>query len=234
MARLPRLAIADHVHLLLQRGRSGQAVFVTADDAHSYLRALHAAAEQTGVAVHAYALSVDEAVMLVTPASANSLARMIQSLGRRFAGEYNRRHGSSGSPWDGRFRSTVIDPAEHLLDCLCFVEWPANAADRPFSSAAHHIGQRHDPLITAHAGYWRLGNTPFEREAAHRELLSRGLPPETESKIRDALVKGWALGDTSFVAGLSGYTRRRARPLARGRPPAPQDRTTMSPIKITR
>ena len=218
MARLPRLAVADHVHLLLQRGRSGQAVFVTPEDAHAYLRDLRAAADQNGVMVHAYSLNAAEAVLLVTPASADALARMVQSLGRRFAGEYNRRHGGSGSPWDGRYRSTVIDPAHHFLECLCFVERSADLPEQTFSSAAHHLGQRRDPLITTHSGYWRLGNTPFEREAAHRELLSQGLSTETESRIRDALVKGWALGDPGFVAALSGHAQRRAFPLARGRP----------------
>ena len=218
MARLPRLAVADHVHLLLQRARSGQAVFATPEDAHVYLRDLRAAADQNGVAVHAYSLSAAEAMLLVTPASADALPRMVQSLGRRFASEYNRRHGGSGSPWDGRYRSTVIDPARHFLECLCFVERSANLTDQTFSSAAHHLGQKRDPLITAHSGYWRLGNTPFEREAAHLALLAQGLSTETESRIREALVKGWALGDPGFVTALSGQAQRRAFPLVRGRP----------------
>jgi putative transposase len=221
MARLPRLAVAGHVHLLLQRGRSGHAVFVTPEDAQSYLLALRIAAEQAGVAVHAYALSAGEAVMLVTPAAVDSLGRMVQSLGRRFVGPYNQRHASSGSPWEGRFRSTVIDPAQHLLACLCFVETLASGlanADPPWSSAAHHLGQRRDPLITEHPGFWRLGNTPFEREAAHRQLLDRGISPAQALMIQTALDKAWALGDAAFVGSLREHTERRTQPLRRGRP----------------
>lgn len=218
MARLPRLAVAGHVHLLLQRGRRGQAVFISPEDAQGYVRALETAAEQAGVAVHAYALNASEAVMLVTPSSADSLARMVQSVGRRFAGEYNRRHGGSGSPWDGRYRSTVIDPAEHFLECLCFVERSTNLTGQTFSSAAHHLGERRDPLITTHSSYWPLGNTPFEREVAHRDLLSQGLSAVVESAIRNALIKGWALGGPGFVAALSSHAQRRAFPLPRGRP----------------
>ena len=220
MARLPRLSIAGHVHLLMQRGRSGQAVFTSPQDAQSYLAALRAAADQAGVAVHAYALVDNEAVMLVTPLAADSLSRMVQSLGRRFVRDHNQRHAASGSPWEGRFRSTVIDSAQHLLSCLCFVESmdPGAAADQAWSSASHHGGQRQDPLITEHPGFWRLGNTPFEREAAHRQLLTSGNSPQQTRQIRDALLKGWPLGDSAFTASLSRHTTRRTQPLKRGRP----------------
>ncbi len=222
MARLPRLALGGHLHLLLQRGRSGHSVFITPQDAQSYLYALRTAADQFGVAVHAYSLSAGDALLLVTPATADALSRMVQSVGRRFVGDYNQRHGGSGSPWEGRFRSTVIDPAHCLLSCLCFVETfgsgVATAAENSWSSAPHHMGQQPDPLITEHSGFWHLGNTPFEREVAHRQLLARGLSPPQALRIREALLKGWALGEASFVASLGKDTKRRTGPLRRGRP----------------
>ena len=198
MARLPRLSIAGQVHLLMQRGRSGQPVFTSPQDAQSYLAALRAAADQAGVAVHAYALSAGEALMLVTPlAAADSLSRMVQSLGRRFVGDYNQRHAASGSPWEGRFRSTVIDSTQHLLSCLCFVESMDSgaAADQAWSSASHHGGSATRPVD--HRAPWILA------PGQHAVRARGGAPPTAVQR--------------QHTAADAGNTRRPSQRLAAGR-----------------
>jgi putative transposase len=225
MARLARLAVAGHVHLLIQRGNNGQAVFIDRTDRESYLRLLREAAAANQVAIHAYALTDNEVSLLATPSEAIGLSRMMQSLGRRYVALFNRRHGRTGTLWEGRFRATVIE-AEHLLQaCICFIELAplraglvGSARDFPWSSARHHLGLGRDPLVTDHPLYWAIGNTPFEREAAHERLLERALTAEKTAEIADAMAKGWALGGDSFKAGLEEHTGRRVRPGRRGRP----------------
>ena len=74
--------------------------------------------------------------------------------------------------------------------------------------------------MSDHPLYWAIGNTPFEREAVHRQLLERGLTAEQTRSIADALLKGWALGPERFASMLEELTRRRVRPGRRGRPRA--------------
>jgi putative transposase len=151
---------------------------------------------------------------------------MMQTLGRSFVRAYNHRHARQSSPWEGRFRSTVVEPDTHFLACLRFVEDVAPAgtalartpAHPSWSSAAHHLGQSVDPLVSEHSAFWSLGNTPFEREAAYRRWLDSPAPPEFAPDIAGAALKGWALGSESFAARISAQSGRRAQPLARGRP----------------
>ena len=130
--------------------------------------------------------------------------------------------------WEGRFRATVVEAERHLHDCISFVELaPLRAGlareprDHPWSSARHHLGLANDPLVSEHALYWAMGNTPFEREAAHGRLLERGLSTEQTRALADAATKGWALGSDGFKAALEDHTRRRVRPGLRGRPRKP-------------
>ncbi len=181
MARLPRLAAAGLAHLLSQRGHDGRAIFVDRADREDYVRLLREAAAPHRVAVHAYALTDSEVLLLATPAEAAGLSAMMQALGRRYVTRFNRRHGHTGTLWDGRFRATVIEPGQHLAACICFVELAPvrcglvrEAQDHPWSSARNHLGQASDPLVADHPLYWAIGNTPFEREAAHRRLLEIG------------------------------------------------------------
>jgi putative transposase len=225
MARLSRLVVAGQLHLLTQRAHDAAPVFRGDADFESYRRAMSEAAREQGVAIHAYALVPDQVWLLLTPSSATALSRMWQSLGRRFGADYNRRHGRRGALWEGRFRTTVVDVASHLVDCCRFVEWaPVRAGlsllpqEYPWSSAAHHTGLRVDGAITEHPRFWSLGNTPFEREANYRRMLEQPLPAALQQALSDASLKGWAFGSAAFVDSLTELSGRRASPLPRGRP----------------
>jgi len=237
MARLTRLSAGSHLHLVMQRGHHGATVFQDDEDHRSYLACLQSALPQHGVLLHAYALLPDRVLLLATPQRDDSLARLLQTLGRRFGADYNRRHRRTGTLWQGRFRSTVVEPATHLLHCMRYIETSpasllsgADVCDYAWSSAAHHAGRRPDPLISEHPGYWQLGNTPFEREARYRALLDEPLPLVMQRRIDDACTKGWALGSAKFLQTLEEQVQRPTTPRRRGRPaksPAPTQNKTV-------
>lgn len=227
MARLPRLSVGGWPHLLIQRGHNRQAVFRDSDDRRLFLTLLGEAARAQGIALHAYALLDGELRLLATPPTGTALSSMMQSLGRRYGAYFNRRHDCTGSLWDGRFRATVIDPECHLLSCMRFVETVSTAEQLrgethpEWSSAKHHLGQQLDPIVSDHSSYWALGNTPFERELAYRNLLERPLPDAERAMLEQAATKGWPVGSAGFLGALGSKTERRLTPLRRGRPRKP-------------
>lgn len=228
MARLPRLAVAGALHHVMLRGHDGQAIAADDDDRQFLLAALREAALAEGVAVHAYALLDSELHALATPPEASSLSRWLQGFGRRYVAGFNRRHGRRGTLWTGRFHASVVDPAL-LLDAIVHVERlpvRAHLADGavawPWSSAAAHVGQRRDTLISDHPSYWQLGNTPFERELAHAHRLTEDLPHELAARFDEALHRGRAVGSPAYLAALSDRLGRPAVPRPRGRPRQPK------------
>ena len=225
MARLPRLSVGGVPHLLVQRGHNQQVVFADDADRVLFRTLLGEAARAEGVTLHAYGLMAAEFRLLATPATAESLGRMMQVLGRRYGAAFNRRHSRTGGLWEGRFRATVLEAERHLLDAMGYIEhegnWEGGAveADGPAaSSRGHHLGQRRDPLLSDHAVFWALGNTPFDRDIAYRKRLEQGLSSRERAQIEHAVQKGWPLGSEAFVATLSSHTERRLAPLRRGRP----------------
>ena len=178
MARLPRLGLSGWPHLLVQRVHDGQLLARDDHDRQAIIDALKEGVRQHGVAVHAYSLAPDHLHLLATPTTDDGLSLLLQSLGRRYVASYNRRHGRQGALWSGRYRTTVLDPARYLLDAMVFIEQHAARTgvinltqDGDWSSAPHHLGVKADPLVSDHALFWALGNTPFEREAMWRRRL---------------------------------------------------------------
>lgn len=225
MARLPRLALAGQLHHLVLRGNGGQALFADDEDRQRCLDMLREALRLHRVALHGYVLLEDSLQLLLTPESGEGLSTAMQALGRRYVAAFNRRHGRAGTLWEGRYRATVVQAQRHFLPLLTLVEWQpqhlglaGSALDWPWSSAAHHLGRRRDALVTDHPLFWATGNTPFERELAHRARLEAGLPDAQALTLMDATLKGWVLGDAAFIAALSAHTERPLQPRPRGRP----------------
>jgi putative transposase len=223
MARLPRLALPGYAHWVIQRGHSAgqaQAVFVDDDDRRAYLLALREAAAAEKAQVHAYALLADEAQLIVTPQDASSLPRLLQALGRRYVSAYNRRHGRSGTLWDGRFRCAVLEPGATLLDALRCID--GASAEPGHTSAAQRCGRSNPSLaygsLIELPEVWALGNTPFEREAAYVALLRSGVGANRADYLRQAALGGWAAGSAAFAAQVAQAAARPSRPRMRGRP----------------
>lgn len=225
MARLPRLSVAGQAHHVVQRGNDGQAIFRDEVDRRQMLQLLETQAREHRVALHAYVLMDNHVHLLLTPATSEGLPKMMQAVGRRYVRWFNDRHGRSGTLWEGRYRSTVIEAERHLLPCMAYIDLNpvraglvAQAADYPWSSHTHYIGQRADRLVTPHALYWALGNTPFAREAAYTRLVAEGLTQQQQEALTDSAFKGWALGGPEFMAALQKQTARRLSKGKAGRP----------------
>ncbi|MBU3739644.1 MAG: transposase [Rhodoferax sp.] len=225
MARLPRLALPGYPHHVIQRGNNRQAIFGSSEDRFRMLALLEEHARRQKVAVHAYVLMGNHFHLLVTPDTEDGLPQMMQAVGRSYVRYYNDRHARSGTLWEGRYRSTVVQTERYLMACMAYIDLnpvraglALSAAEYAWSSHGHYLGHRVDRLISPHALYWALGNTPFAREIAYAEWVAAGIAASHQQALTDATLKGWVLGSPDFVAQLQARTPRRVTPRHAGRP----------------
>lgn len=240
MARLPRLVLADQAHHVIQRGNNRQAIVLADADRQQFLDILRDCANDSRVAVHAYALMDNHLHLLATPEDAQGLSRLMQSLGRRYVAWFNHKYQRSGTLWEGRFRASLIDSERYFLTCMRYIELNpvraglcASPQEFAWSSCAHHLGSQRDLLITEHPLFWSLGNTPFERDAAYGELLGQGLAEDDRKKITEAVLRGRPMGEPNFLKQLANQNGRFAAPRTRGRPRKPvsgQEKIDSDPI----
>ncbi|MEN9418213.1 MAG: hypothetical protein RI988_1833 [Pseudomonadota bacterium] len=229
MARLARFPGEGLAHHVVQRGHNRQPIILDDEDRIRWRALLAEAVATTRVALHAWVLLPDHFHLVLRPGAASDVGRLMQSLGRRYVAAFNRRHGRSGTLWDGRYRACLLEPGDEVLRSLRFVDAHAHRTGAPMpdpsgegglavSSLAHHIGRDRDPMLTDPPEFWALGNTPFERQAAYASLIEAALPPTEVARIAAAIRRGWPLGSPAFVAALAHRSGRPASPRPRGRP----------------
>jgi putative transposase len=224
MARQPRYASPRIPQHVIQRGNNRGRIFFDDDDHHVFRECLLSANQRFGCVVHAYVFMPNHVHLLMSPDESDSIAKAMQAIGRRYVPRFNRRHGRTGTLWEGRYRATVVDSERYLFTCQRYIELnPVRAglaADpssyRWSSYAANALGKA-DELVSPHELYTALSMSPLSRQEAYRAMFDSPVAAVELGKIRDATSKGWALGDTSFRDRLS-ERGRRANPL----PPGPR------------
>ena len=226
MARQPRLSLAGYPHHVIQRGNNRQAIFYSDDDRKAYLAWLSEYADKFDVSVHAFVLMDNHTHLLLTPQDDSGVPNLMQALGKRYAQNFNHFHKRTGTLWEGRYKSTLIQDDKYLLTCMVYIDLnPVRAGmvsspvDFQWSSHKCYIGQQTIPFITPHPLLWTLGNTPFARETAYSKLVASGLAAQHQAELTESAFKGWALGDAAFITTLQARTPRRTSKMKVGRGP---------------
>lgn len=223
MARLPRLYLPGCAQHVIQRGNNREACFYADADYKAYLSFLKDAAAKYQVAIHAFVLMTNHVHLLVTPQDAQGVSRMMQAQGRKYVQYFNYTYGRSGTLWEGRFKSTVVDADNYLLTVYRYIElnpvragMVEHAADYPWSSYQGNAIGKPIQLLTPHPLYLNLGTTVAERQSAYRALFTGLMPVHDIAAIRHATNKAWVLGDEHFKAQIAAKTGRRPEPAGRG------------------
>jgi putative transposase len=225
MPRQSRLIVPQIAVHIIQRGNDRNACFRSESDYLVYLLHLRDLCAKLRCGVHAYCLMTNHVHLLVTPASREACISLMRNLGQRYVQYFNRRHGRTGTLWEGRFRSCIAESARYVLACYRYIELnPVRAGmvgkpiDYAWSSHAVNLGVRSDTLISFHAEFMALGSDTAARHAAYEGLFGEELKPSLLAEIRAATNAGNPLAGDAFKARLSDSTVRRLEPGRPGRP----------------
>ncbi len=225
MPRRPRIIIPHVPAHIIQRGNNRQPCFFVDADYHLYLEWLHEYATCSGCAIHGYVLMTNHVHLLLTPSKENSIATLMKRLGQRYVQYINRTYKRSGTLWEGRFRSCIVDQDHYFLICQRYIELNpvrAGIAEHPaeyqWSSFRSNGEGFPDNLLTPHTLYNNLGNTAHDRQTYYRDLFRDHLEPYILAEIRSTTNGNFVLGNDRFKKQIAKALGRRVTPGKPGRP----------------
>ncbi|HEX2200314.1 MAG TPA: transposase [Burkholderiales bacterium] len=205
------------VHLI-QRGNNRSACFRGDEDYLVYLANLRQLSAKYDCAVHAYCLMTNHVHLLLTPGEEGALPGLMRDLGQRYVQYFNRRHGRSGTLWEGRYRSCLVESRRYVLACYRYIELnPMRAAmvNHPssylWSSHAVNSGMRSDPFLAEHPEFVALASDATLRHAVYRRLFQTSIEEVLVNAIREATNAGYPLVSDALLARI-GSKRRPGKP----------------------
>ena len=225
MARPPRtcpVGISQHV---IQRGNNRQACFANQQDFITYTTYLKEYSEQFAVKIHAWVFMTNHVHLLCTPELENGISKMMQALGRSYVRYFNNNYRRTGTLWEGRFKSCLIEEEAYLLQVYRYIELnPVRAGmvktpeEYKWSSYQINALGKNSELCTPHSLYLRLGNNAVQRLLAYQQLFDYILASEQLAEIRTTTHKGTAIGSLKFKQKIEKLTGRQMTEVKRGRP----------------
>jgi putative transposase len=225
MPRQPRLELPGIPMHVTQRGVNRCAIFLDDDDRHHYRRLLREACNKHAVAIHAFVLMDNHVHLLLSSLAAGAVSCAMRAVGQAYVQAFNARHSRSGTLWQGRFKSCLVDSDRYLLAVLRYIELnPVRAAmvaapeEYRWSSVHTHLGRSHDPLLTPHIVYLGLGADPISRASAYAAWLHAVIDDDERCAIHRHLAQERALGDPRFQQMVEKTLNRPVTCRPRGRP----------------
>jgi putative transposase len=226
---MPRLArkcppgLPVHV---IQRGNNRQLCFASDSDLKAYANWLLEASVRFSVSIHAWVFMTNHVHLLMTPSCWSGISRVMQFLGRFYVRYFNFTYGRTGTLYEGRFKSSIVQDQHYLLACQRYIEMnPVRAgmvddpADYLWSSYRAHAFGINVRMWTPHPEYRALGPTKASRLVAYRDLFDCELDGEAINAIRNAANTGLVLGNDRFRKEVERLTGQRQHHLKRGPKP---------------
>ena len=225
MARLPRIAPLDIPIHIIQRGNNRQICFGSDNDHAAFAGWLKEYSIKYRVDVHAWVMMTNHVHLLCTPRGDNGISRMMQALGRSYVRYFNHKYKRTGTLWEGRYKSCLIQSEKYLLEVYRYIELNPVRAEMVSSPDDYHwssyqinaLGKLSD-LCTPHPEYLKLGEDTNERYKNYQTLFKHQFDAGVLEQIRNATNKGMVFGNNRFQSEIEMLTGRRVREKKRGRP----------------
>ncbi len=205
MARLPRIVIPNQPLHIMHRGNNRQDIFKTKEDMHRIKADIKESLLKSKCKLHAYVIMSNHLHLLLTPNDKDQLAIFMQSMANRYVRYFNAKHKRTGTIWEGRYKSCLIDSSNYLFTLYKYIEMNPvkasmvkNSKDYEWSSYRHNAFGKIDPLLTEHLQYKRLGKESHLRCKNYRTLFNELDTTKQDKQITEATQRGEVYGSTAF------------------------------------
>jgi len=223
MARLPRIVIPNQPLHIMHRGNNRQDIFESEADMIRIKEDIRHALSKSGCALHAYVIMSNHLHLLITPTDKIQLSRFMQTMANRYVRYFNATRNRTGTIWEGRFKSCLVDSENYLFTLYRYIEMnPVKAhmvkdiTDYPWSSYPHNALGKEDSLITEHVLYQGLAESSVLRAKQYQQIFDSLSISNQEQQITEATMKGEVYGTEGFHHKISQLISRGTRLVAHG------------------
>ncbi len=165
MTRPLRIEYEDACYHVMNRGRGRQCVFPSEEYYKDYLQCLSEANKRFGIEVLAYCLMGNHYHLLIKTPRGN-LSRAMRHIDGLYTQRYNRRKGTDGSLFRGRYKAVVVDASNYLLQVSRYIHRNPIELKKPL------VNSLEEYPWSSFAAYLNLAKAPawLNRESVYGEL----------------------------------------------------------------
>lgn len=201
MARKVRVFVQNSSQHIKLSSLNGMSIFEDSSDYEVFLEMLEELNLTHNLDIHAYIVMQNYFEFLATPRDAESISKFMQSLGRKYVGYFNKKYGRTGTLWDGRYKSSLVEDTFYLFDIMRYIE-SKNTKEYLYSSIGKNLFNRADKIVTQHNLYKGLAYTDEHRKELYERILDTEIDTKKDEFITSSLDKQQVTASKEFIAEL--------------------------------
>jgi len=217
LARKVRIFVKDSPQHVMLKSLNKLAIFKDEADYRAFVDIFKESSINNDLAVHAYVLMPHIFEFLATPLYEDSLSKFMQSLGRKYVGYFNKKYNRTGTIWEGRYKSSLVEDKKYLFFVMLYIEKLASK-EHLYSSIHKNLYGKKDEIVSYHNLYKKLGFTDEQRVQKYSEFFNSAVDYERVDFIVMCLEKQSVTGSKDFIKNLEKIVGFSLALKARGRP----------------
>ncbi len=202
MARKLRIFVENTPQHVMLKSINEMDVFIDSSDYEEFLNIVDEASQRHGLKIHSYIVTKNYFEFLATPSDVESLPKLMQSLGRRYVGYFNKKYNRTGTIWEGRYKTSIVESELYLFDVMAYIEKKSNDLNYRYSSLSKNLYDNSDKLVTYHELYKKLGFTQEDRMSFYSKIFFAKIEEEKNRFIQSCLEKQTITSSDKFIRNL--------------------------------
>lgn len=214
MARKQRVFIENMTYHVLLNCLDHMNVFEKDIDKEFFLELASQYSQTYDVQIHSYLLDTEYFEFLATSKNIESIPKFMQTLGRLYVSYFNKKYERSGTLWQGRYKSSLVEFNNYLFDVMSFIE---RRVKTKYSSLNKNLFDKKDSIVVYHDKYKKLGFTQEQRVKEYKVFFEQNTK-EKDDFILNCLEKQKITATKEFIKKLENNLGLVLQSKKRGRP----------------
>ncbi|MEA3315538.1 MAG: SapC family protein [Campylobacterota bacterium] len=225
MARKVRVFIENTPQHIILKSIDNTILFKDESDYLFFIDILNNLTSKIDIYIHSYVLMPKYFEFLATPKDDSTISKFMQSLGRQYVWYFNKKYNRTGTLWEGRYKSSLVEDRLYLFEIMRYIEsLPKidniilDEKEYKYSSIQRNLFNKKDSIITYHNLYKKLGFTQSSRIKNYFNIFYSDIEKQKRDFIITSLEKQLVTGSFEYIkeleklAGLTLISKNRGRP----------------------
>jgi len=201
LARKVRVFVENTSQHIILKSLNDLLLFQDEEDYQTFKLMLEELNISHSLEIHAYVMVPKYFEFLTTPKHIDSISKFIQSLGRKYVGYFNKKYERSGTIWEGRYKSSIVQDQLYLLDVMRYIEQKADE-NYAFSSVGKNLFAKPDAIVSQHEIYRKLAYSESYKTEYYSRFFHSKVDDTKNKFIANCLEKQLVTGSVEFIKNL--------------------------------
>ena len=125
MARKTRISLPNIPQHIIKKGINQEKVFHSQEDYEVFFEIMQEYSKKLYITIYSYILMEEYFELLINSHISDNISKFMQTLGRQYVLYYNKKYGRSGTIWEGRYKTSLVENKRYLSKVISYFDYLA-------------------------------------------------------------------------------------------------------------